>query len=273
LRRKSLLTLLIIMVLVGPHLCHQYQLQHRLKTSLEHDRIADQEEGANLEVDQSGFMVGVGENFMLTEEMVQTLIQQRGFSDQAHFSTWKRNNRLEVAASAQGMDHYHHFVNSYLVGYQPFETTDLWVPLYTLALKKKYQYDYLQYSGLADVWQNSIQGYYYPRGDCEDHAIVLADWLIEMGLQARVVVGDYKGNGHAWVVLFHEGQTFLLEATSKRKLKNLKYYPLAALAKDYHPKYQFDRSNFWVNTGSRFTTHYAGQRWALRSRFKKSPTS
>jgi len=139
-----------------------------------------------------------------------------------------------------------------------------------LAVKKRYQFDHLQYSGLADVWQNSIQAFYYARGDCEDHSIVLADWLISLGKDARVALGDYNGNGHAWVVLIHDQKEYILEATSKRKIKSLKHYPLAGLARGYHPTFQFNRTEFWVNTGTKFTTKYTGKHWVLRSRFVKS---
>ena len=58
-------------------------------------------------------------------------------------------------------------------------------PLYTLAQRKRYQLDAKQYAGRSEVWQTSRQAFFYPRGDCEDHAIALADWLIEMGEDAR----------------------------------------------------------------------------------------
>jgi hypothetical protein len=271
------LIVLIAAVLIAPHLFHQYQFQRKLKARIKHDQVDTVQRGSNKNIDlgndQTGFMVGVGLSFVLTEKTVWAHLNQKSSRQQAHFSTWKWRNRFEVAASAQGLDQRHHFVNSYLVDFKPFDTDVLWVPLYTLALKKKYQYDHLQYSGLADVWQNSRQAYYFSRGDCEDHSIALADWLISMGQDARVVLGKYKGGGHAWVVLFHDSRAYLLEATSKRKIKNLRHYPLAGLAYEYHPRFQFDRTRFWVNTGSRLTTRYTGKHWVLRSRFKKRPAS
>ena len=82
--------------------------------------------------------------------------------------------------------------------------------LYTVARRKRYQYDHITYPGRSEVWQSSQQAFYSAVGDCEDHAILLADWLIGLGYDARVAVGDYDGAGHAWVVLFAEGQEFLL---------------------------------------------------------------
>ncbi len=180
---------------------------------------------------------------------------------------WNWGGVRNATASAMGLDRRHHFANSYLVGYAPFESEQVWVPLYTLAMRKKYQYDRLQYSGLQDVWQNSKQAFYYTRGDCEDHAIILADWLISMGVDARVAVGTHREQGHAWVVYFDNGRAYLLEATSKRRVRRMGAIPLASVMTDYHPTHQFNRDKFWVNTGTRFTTRYHGPEWKLTSRF------
>jgi hypothetical protein len=51
--------------------------------------------------------------------------------------------------------------------------------------------------------------------------VLLADWLIDMGLDACVVLGDFKGSGHAWVVVLDETRFFLLEPTAKHKSKRL----------------------------------------------------
>jgi hypothetical protein len=274
---RTLIILAVATALMAPHIYHQSSFKRTLSRKIEADRVDHhgmaEDKHIDLDADQTGFMVGVGMGFVLTEDIIHEHINRLSPPFQARFHTWRWRNRLEVAASAQGLDQTHHFVNSYLVNFAPFVTDKLWVPLYTLALKKKYQYDHLQYSGLADVWQTSRQAYYYSRGDCEDHSLAVADWMISMGREARVVLGDHNGNGHAWVVLFHDSRTYLIEATSKRKIKNLRHYPLASLAKGYHPKFQFDRTHFWVNTGSTFTTRYKGQPWVLRSTFKKSRTS
>lgn len=51
-----------------------------------------------------------------------------------------------------------------------------------------------------DVWQTSQGAFLKGKGDCEDHAVILADPLIDIGLDARVVLGDYRGRGHAWKI-------------------------------------------------------------------------
>ena len=122
-------------------------------------------------------------------------------------------------------------------------------------------------SSESETSTNSKQAFFNTRGDCEDHALVLADWLIEMGLDARVVLGSYKTEGHAWVVVLMESGVFLLEATSKQKRKNWRHYPLARFEHNYHPKAMFNRKYFWLNTGSMYTTSYQGNQWVKKSRF------
>lgn len=178
-----------------------------------------------------------------------------------------RFHGIEAAsASALGLDREHHFVNAYLEGYSPFRTDNVFVPLSVLARKKTYMLDNLNHGG-DEVWQTSRQAYWFTRGDCEDHAIALADWLIDMGEDARVALGTYKGGGHAWVVLIKEGQEFVLEATQKNGLTGLKRYPLASAQPDYQPQYQFNRTHFWANVGALQTTRYQGRHWLEKSRF------
>lgn len=171
-----------------------------------------------------------------------------------------------ASASAQGLDRQHHFVNAYLEGYRPFAADNVLVPLSVLARKKDYMLDKLNHGG-EEVWQTSRQAYWFTRGDCEDHAIALADWLIDMGEDARVALGSYKGGGHAWVVLIKDGREYILEATRKNGLSGLKRYPLASLQPDYQPQYQFNRSRFWHNAGSPATTDYRGGHWQEKSHF------
>ncbi len=180
---------------------------------------------------------------------------------------WSFMNNPPVTASAFGTDYLHHFVNHYLVGYAPFQTEYLWMPHYTISMRLKYQLDAQQYGGFKEVWQSSKEAFYNTRGDCEDHALALTDWLIEMGLDARVVLGSYKNEGHAWVVVFIEDDVFLLESTSKQKNKNWRHYPLAMFESNYHPQYMFNRNFFWLNTGSIYTTRYDGNNWVKKSRF------
>ncbi len=278
-KRTTWLFVTLLAVMVLPHTFMQTRTKTYLKNwwiyrqqkkvilvNLE-SAIAEQAVLDNQDNDQSGCAKITGVPQLFPEEVIRLVLKKNGNRPISHFYVWGWGKVPEAAASALGLDHEHHFVNSYLIGFQPFETDLIWAPLYTLSIRKRYEYDHIQYKGLADVWQNSRQAFYYTRGDCEDHSIILADWLISMGHDARVVLGKHMGEGHAWVVLFRDGKAYLLEATKKYGIDGRRNYPLAHMMTQYHPKYQFNRDTFWVNTKSTFTTRYSGSHWQARSRF------
>ncbi|NGN97538.1 hypothetical protein G5S52_07615 [Grimontia sp. S25] len=184
------------------------------------------------------------------------------------FYTYQTNNRPFTALAPDIKGNFH-LTHSYLEGYLPFKVDNPMLPMLVIARKKTYQYDHEQYGGLMEIWQSSKQSYYYPSGDCEDHAILLADWLIEAGYDARVAVGTYDGGGHAWVVLFINGNEYVLEATQKRGFG--RQYPLASTQPNYHPTMMFTQDHFWLNTGSDVTTDYSSKHWKLMSRFTEQP--
>ena len=175
-------------------------------------------------------------------------------------------DRDVVTTVAPGLDQRHHFANAFLVGYVPFKDVEPWVPLVALARSKAYAFDHDQFPGRMEIWQTSREAFFFPTGDCEDHAIALADWLIGLGHDARVVIGRLQGEGHAWVVLNDGERTYLLEATSKRPAPAL---PLAANHPEYQPEAMFNRDTYWVNAGPVFTTDYRGAQWQERSRFSR----
>lgn len=186
------------------------------------------------------------------------------------FLVWRLGGVANAAATAMGVDRRHHVVNAFLEGYVPFPVNSPWMAWYVIAQRKKYMFDHVQYTGLRDVWQTSKQAFHVTRGDCEDHAILLADWLIGAGYDAWVAVGTVQGEGHAWVVLFDaDGTEYLLEATRKRRLRGLNRLPLTISHTEYHPRMRFNRDQFWYNTGSALTTSYRSSQWRLQSRFHR----
>ncbi|WP_461535102.1 hypothetical protein [Spongorhabdus nitratireducens] len=201
----------------------------------------------------------------VSDAEIESLLQRSYGKSQAYIYSYRGVGPYTM--SAQGTDQSHYLVNTFLEGYQPFAVENVMMPLYVLSQRKSYVLDEEQYDGRPEVWQTSRQAFLYPRGDCEDHAIALADWLIEMGHDARVAIGDVDGNGHAWVILFRDGKEYLLEATQKSGLGRNKPYPVASLYIDYHPQYMFNREHFWVNKGSKLTTRYSGEKWKKVSRY------
>jgi len=216
--------------------------------------------------DQSLDILPLGQR--LSDRDIALLLQQ-SYGQSGTFS-YSYKGAETVTMSAQGINQSHYLVNAYLEGYKPFDVENVMMPLYVLSQRKTYMLDSKQYRGREEVWQSSRQAFLYPRGDCEDHALALADWLIEMGHDARVVLGDVKGGGHAWVVLFKDGKEYLLEATQKRGLGRNKPYPLAKLHRDYHPQYMFNRNSFWRNTASKYTTSYSGGHWQKMSHYQQA---
>lgn len=218
---------------------------------------------------QRGSVKVISSGQSVSDEAIEHYFSGRDERERATTVYWKFRQPTYVTATAAAVDRRHYFVNSYLIGYAPFKVDAFWQPLYTVATRKTYQLDSSQY-GAEEIWQNSAQAYLDTRGDCEDHAILLADWLIESGVDARVVLGRYKGEGHAWVVAFMEGEAFLLEATSKRRLRSWNAYPKAALSRYYQPQVMFNRHTFWTNSGSPDTRDYRGGHWLRVSTFSRT---
>jgi len=168
---------------------------------------------------------------------------------------------------AEGTDGQKHPSNAFFSKFVPFQTTKQWLPLLAVNMRVRYMRDDL-IDVSNDVWQTSVETYIDKWGDCEDHAILLADWLIGLGHDARVVAGTFKGEGHAWVVLHQNGAEYLLETTNKGSRKR---YPLVSLNPEYVPAFMFNRDHFWVrvteNTGRR--NRIVRQKWIVVSDFRE----
>lgn len=220
---------------------------------------------------QQGVSTFVVDKQNLTEQAVQKYLNNhKEYKNNKSASlTWFDSNKNSATMTTMGTDWQHHFVNSYLVGIRPFVVENPWLPLYVISKTKTYQLDSEQYN-TPELWQNSAQAFKQPRGDCEDHALALADWLISEGVDAKVVIGKYKQGGHAWVIAERNNRTYLLEATAKRVRKNWNHYPLASLSQHYYPKLMFNRNEFWENTGTTATKDYQGLHWEKRSTFSRT---
>ena len=269
----SSLQWLILIGVIALSLISEFRNDYETREILQQANAAAQEPEINGQQhpEQDGYVNSSVGKWRFSTAQLQAKIAKLPSSRRHHFYTWSADKSTEITGSASGIDKLPYFANSYLIGYSPFKTESIWEPLATLALRKNYILDHELYGPeLGEIWQNSRQAYKYTRGDCEDHAIILADWLISMGHDARVVLGKYKNGGHAWVVLYHQNIEYILEATSKQRPRNVSDFLLARLATDYQPMYQFDRHKFWVNTGSVYTTKYRDAKWQVRSEFIKA---
>lgn len=233
------------------------QLNERIDLSLEHYSV-------NFDVLlSSDYILRIADDpYPLSARQINKVIERLSASGAYAVG---RSGRAYDMFLAEGVNGVHQLSQLFLEGYYPFDVDNLMLPLYVLAKRKKYKLDHEQYFGRGEVWQTSREAFFYPYGDCEDHAIALADWLIAMGGDARVVLGDYKGEGHAWVVLLRNGKEYILEATLKTNVSLNSTYPLTSFDTGYHPKFMFNRTGFWVNSGTVFTTKYSDQKWIKRS--------
>ena len=217
--------------------------------------------------DDGGTVETIASGGTLTGKQMRSVLEDDRSGSWTGYRMFSIGSVERATACAVGTDREYHFVNAFLEGYSPFFTEEVWIPMYVVSMRLAYLADTRQFGGLRDIWQTSRQAFMNTRGDCEDHAIVLADWLETLGYDARVVVGRIDSGGHAWVVVDVDGKMFLLEATSKKKRRNWSHYPLASLVRGYFPLLMFDRESFWLNTGSESTNSYTGPHWDKRSRF------
>ena len=149
----------------------------------------------------------------------------------------------------------------FLRGFKPHETADpLAAWLFVLA-GFRYSSDRKLF-GRDEVWQLAEETHRRRQGDCEDTAILLADWLGAMGCRARAVTGRVKRGGHAWVVLRQDGRDYILETTGGRgRLRRTP--PRAAVLPQYAPNIQFDRTGVWFRRRNAWTADYFNDKeWA-----------
>jgi hypothetical protein len=90
----------------------------------------------------------------------------------------------------------------------------------------------------VDVWQHpkSFEG--ARRGDCEDHALWAWRKLVDLKLEAELVVGTWEGEPHAWVTFVQDRRVFLLETTTK---KGSMIHPADEVRESYRPRYGVNR--------------------------------
>jgi hypothetical protein len=98
--------------------------------------------------------------------------------------------------------------------------------------------------GRSDYWQHPAGFETLRRGDCEDHALWAWRKLLELGLEAQLVIGRNKWNDaadegmHAWVVYTDRGSRILFEATEKSKKRMIR--PFADVSHLYWPHVAVD---------------------------------
>jgi len=101
------------------------------------------------------------------------------------------------------------------------------------------------------------------KGDCEDSALLLADWLLSRGFEVRVALGRYGDMGqHAWCVAKVDGIDYLLESTEGSPNPDKPAYA-ADVGSRYVPDLLFDRTHIYVRAKPR--ERFDGSYWGTRS--------
>ncbi len=100
----------------------------------------------------------------------------------------------------------------------------------------------------TDAWQFALETQVLGTGDCEDSAILLADWLHSRGFEARVAIGRFaERGGHAWVVTRLDGREYLLESTAPNPRIDSEPFAIDVGSR-YIPDAMFDYDSIYVRT-------------------------
>jgi hypothetical protein len=173
---------------------------------------------------------------------------------------------------------HYHWVSDFLTGYQPPthympHNTDRTLEMFSIwthvVQSCSYQKDNSPGMPNRDAWQTSLETMVRGRGDCEDSSILLADWLISRGFEARVAIGRYGDVGqHAWCVVRVEGVDYLLESTEGNPDPDKLPY-VADVGARYVPETLFDREFIYVRSDrrERFQNNY----WSNKEWIKLDP--
>ena len=137
---------ILIIFLIGPQLYTEWNQDRQIKIKIE-SSLETLDITQNQSTEQSGYVKVIGVNKHLTEEALHTILTKQNKNHESNTYNWQWYGVPHATVSAQGLDRIHHFANSYLVGFTPFETKYIWVPLYTLTVRKHYEFDHVQYSG------------------------------------------------------------------------------------------------------------------------------
>lgn len=187
------------------------------------------------------------------------------------------NCGLDYGVLAPDEDGHFRFANEYLTGFQPparyaedasklHEMFTIWNAVIASC---RYSKDSTKGAPNRDCWQTAVETLVRGKGDCEDSAILLADWLISRGFDARVALGRYGDIGqHAWCVVRLDNVEYLLESTEGAP-KNDKLPFVHEVGARYVPETLFDRDNIYVR--SKPHDRFDGSYWATKNWIKVHP--
>lgn len=181
------------------------------------------------------------------------------------------------AMIACGSDGRHRYVNEFLEGYEPparypqgqSRLAELLAIWQVVSASCRYTQD--TGANDEDAWQSASETHKLARGDCEDSALLLADWLLARGFEARVALGrDARRADHAWVVVRLEGEDYLLEPTGDTT-GGRKAPLLSEVGSGYVPEILFDRDAIYTREDP--TASWKGDFWSDETWLRIEPRS
>lgn len=169
------------------------------------------------------------------------------------------------------------YVNEYLTGYQPparypadgSRLHELYTIWNAVVDNCAYTKDSVPGNPTRDAWQLAAETMSLGHGDCEDSAVLLADWLISRGFDVRVVLGRYGDLGqHAWCVARVDGIEYLLESTEGHPDPGKPPYA-SDLGARYVPETMFDRDAIYVRSQPK--ARFDGAYWSTKTWVRVDP--
>ena len=173
------------------------------------------------------------------------------------------------AVIASDLQARYRYANEFLTGYQPpavypegqtrvEQLFAIWSAVHKSCV---YTRDPAHEKQRTDRWQTALETQTLGQGDCEDSSILLADWLIARGFEARVALGKYGDiGGHAWCVVRLDGMEYLLESTVEGN-PDFNSPPLVSrIGSRYVPEVLFDRWHIYTRNSNRQT--WNGDYWS-----------
>lgn len=133
-----LIFVIVIILLIGPHLYTEWKYDRPIKLQIDAS-LETLDMNQNQSIEQAGYVKVKGVIKYFTEFDLHRILKKQKKNHGKGSYHWQWLGVPHATVSAQGLDHLHHFANSYLIGFEPFETKSVWVPLYTLALRKHFE--------------------------------------------------------------------------------------------------------------------------------------
>lgn len=170
----------------------------------------------------------------------------------------------DFTATAMATDNKRYIANEFLQGYSPYKVTNVWQ-----IMDKMRDFEFRADGALSkknkDIWLTGKEFFTHRIGDCEDYAILLADWMIKNNWDARIILGTLNNIGHAWVLLRVNKKDYILDGTKKSLFSQYRQFPLAKHKPEYKHEYMFNRNEFWSYEKKKNNSKYSKINWIHKS--------